>query len=98
MGGADLQEVKDPHAIDLTGGRTQKKRQIAESLWSLALERWVVLLGSPHFLQHVEGCLTRLSDESVGEEDAEVVLEALLNRLTDLLVGEIKTQILAGPV
>ena len=54
----------------------------------------------PHFQKqfhdYLKACLARMGDDSVGEEDAETVVNSLATRLADLVVGEIKVQFLAG--
>jgi hypothetical protein len=91
-----LEACKDPHDLDLTGGRHAVRNRRTAALWSDALARWLRLVQSPVFLTAVHEHIARLGDEVVGDDDAEAIVNAASTRLMDLLVGEVKAQLLAG--
>jgi hypothetical protein len=88
--------IEDPHAIDMTDGRLAHRLESCSGLWSDALARWVRLLASPALAALVARHATQLGDDSVSEEDAEAIITAAESRLTDLVAGEIKAQVLAS--
>ncbi len=92
-------DVSDnPHVLDLTmGGSTRRARQTLDR-WTVALARWVKLVKAPAFLAFVQENIARLEDDVVGADDAEVVVNSVTTRLTDLLVGEVKVQLMAGRI
>jgi hypothetical protein len=91
-----LEIAEDPHRLDLTGGRPAARARRTVALWSDTLARWLRLARAPEFLAFVRESIVRLDDEVVGEEDAEAIVNSASTRLTDLLVGEVKAQLLAG--
>jgi hypothetical protein len=92
-------DVSDnPHALDLSmGGSARRARQTMDR-WTVALARWVKLVTAPAFLAFVQANIARLEDDVVGADDAEVVVNSVTTRLTDLLVGEVKVQLMAGRI
>jgi hypothetical protein len=93
-GGLEISE--NPHQLDLTGGGQAARARRTVALWSDALARWLRLARAPGFLAFVRENIVRLDDEVVGEEDAEAIVNSASTRLTDLLVGEVKAQLLSG--
>jgi hypothetical protein len=89
-----LRVAEGPHELVVAHGR--RTVEVTANLWQQALARWTAVLEVPQFLDHLKAGLTRLGDESVGEEDAETLVNSLQTRLTDLLVGEVKVQFLEG--
>ena len=50
----------------------------------------------PQFLAFVHESIARLDDDVVGEDDAEAIVNSASTRVTDLLVAEVKAQLLVG--
>jgi hypothetical protein len=92
----ELEVIDDFHALDLSDGRFQARLEEAGKVWSDALKRWTMVLRSPGLMALVEERASRLGDDSVGPDDAETVISAAESRLTELVAGEIKGQLLAG--
>jgi len=91
-----LETCDNPHELDLTKGRRALHARRVVGLWSEALWRWLRLLRAPAFLAFVQASIVGLEDDSVGPDDAEVTINSVMTRITDLLVGEVKAQYLAG--
>jgi hypothetical protein len=87
---------EDPHALDLSGGQYRARSHVAAALWRDAVGRWLRLACAPAFLASVRRRIERLGDEVVGDDDAEAIVAAATTRITDLVVGEVKAQLLAG--
>jgi hypothetical protein len=89
-----LRLTRDPH--EAANVVAEQQLQQTTALWRDALGRWSDLLKAADFLDHLKAWLARLGDELNREEDAETLLGSLSTRLTDLLVAEVKVQLLAG--
>ena len=92
----DLDIAENPHELDLTGGRHGLRTRRTVALWSDALARWIRLTSAPEFRAFVLENIARLNDEVVGEDDAETIVNSASTRMTDLLVAEVKAQLLVG--
>jgi hypothetical protein len=91
-----MDACEDPHALDLGGGRHAARSRLAAALWRDAVARWLRLARAPAFLAAVRRRIERLGDEVVGDDDAEAIVAAATARIMDLVVGEVKAQLLAG--
>ena len=87
---------EDPHALDPTGGRHAARDRTTTALWREAVARWLRLVRAPAFLASVHDRIARLGDDVVGDDDAEAIVNAATTRIMDLVVGEVKAQLLAG--
>jgi hypothetical protein len=93
-----VEVCENPHELDLTKGRRVLGARRIVGLWSDALAHWLRLLRAPAFLAFVEASIARLQDDVVGADDAEVIINSVTTRLMDLLVGEVKAQLIAGRI
>ena len=91
-----LEVCANPHELDLTKGRRVLSARRVAVLWSDALAHWLRIVSAPALLAFVQENIARLEDDVVGADDAEVIINSVTARLTDLLVGEVKVQHLAG--
>ena len=91
-----LEMAINPHELDLSGGRRRLGVEIGSGLWREAVRAWAVMLKDPALMDHVRRSIERLGDDTVDEGDAEVVINAISTRRIDLIVGEIKVQVIDG--
>jgi hypothetical protein len=91
-----LEACEDPHDLDLSGGRHAARSRAAAAIWRDAVARWLRLAGAPVFLASIRARIARLGDEVVSDDDAEAIVGAATARIMDLLVGEVRAQLLAG--
>jgi hypothetical protein len=93
-----LEVCENPHVLDLTKGRRVLRPRRTADLWNDALAHWLRLLRAPAFLAFVQASIARLQDDVVSADDAEVIVNSVTTRITDLLVGEVKAQLIAGRI
>lgn len=80
-------------------GHTQRHRASrCADLWSRSLSHWNRLLEEPAFLRYLGQAITSLEDETLTTDDVAMVRDAVLARLVDLLVAEMKLQLIEGRV
>jgi hypothetical protein len=85
--------IEDPHQL-------LRERTALGGFWATvltyALRTWSRFLSSSKGLEHVRAKITALGDETLGPDDAEVVVSALRTRIADLVVGEAKLELQRG--
>lgn len=72
------------------------RSQLGLRLWTEGFTRWNRLVKCPAFLDYVGERLRKLDDDTVGDEDEEAVAGAVLARLSDLLVEELRVALVEG--
>jgi hypothetical protein len=93
-----LECCRNPHQLGLSNGRHTLRTRRTVALWSDSLARWMRLVEVPAFLEFVNQSIARLDDEVIGPDDTEAIVASATTRLLDLLVGEVKVQLLAGRI
>jgi hypothetical protein len=91
-----LESCQNPHQLALADGLRVPGYRRTVALWSESLARWMKLVQVPAFLAFVNQSVARLEDEAIGPDDSEAIISSATTRLLDLLVGEVKAQLLAG--
>jgi hypothetical protein len=93
-----LEICENPHSLELDGGRSELRARRAVGFWNDALTHWLRLAKTAAFHAWVQANIAGLEDDVVGADDAEVIVNSVTARITDLLVGEVKAQFLAGRI
>ena len=93
-----LESCQNPHKLVLTDSRQMLRTSRTTALWSDSLSRWLRLVQVPAFIEFVNQSIAQLDDEMIGPDDTEAIIASATARLFDLLVGEVKVQLLAGRV
>jgi hypothetical protein len=93
-----LEMCENPHSLELDRGRRYLRARRAVGFWNDALAYWLRLAKATAFHACVQANIARLEDDVVSADDAEVIVNSVTARITDLLVGEVKVQLLAGRI
>jgi hypothetical protein len=93
-----LECCQNAHQHGLCHDRQALRNRNTVALWSDSLARWMRLAEFPAFLEFVNQNIARLDDDVVGPDDTEAIVTSATTRLLDLLVGEVKAQLLSGRI
>lgn len=88
--------VDNPH--EHCGSDEALRQEIAEleRAWADAVKRWSRLLKSEEYYLLIQHAITQLDDELVGEDDLEMIADAVGTQFSDLLLNELKLQVIDG--
>jgi hypothetical protein len=90
--------LMNPHELVKSGGDIVLRISYWKELWTDALNNWYKILTNPHFSSYLKHIFNKLGDEMLDEGAIETIRQAIPQRLTDILVGEIKNALGKGAV